>query len=163
MEHLEISLKSCVQNFLGVHTNVSPSRQHHLTSSPCVTLLANISLHVEIMTAKEMIKQLLKGQYCIRFLGSQRRLKEKTACLLVRVRGWHLDEKHILCDGEPMAGALVDFGLYFFHNVHIRLANGSAPYYYLPKMETHQETRLWNDVFKSAQDYMKVPQGELFF
>lgn len=93
--------------------------------------------------------------------GSERHLKEKTACLLVRVRGWHLDEKHILCDGEPMAGALVDFGLYFFHNVHIRLAQGSAPYYYLPKMETHQETRLWNDVFKSAQDYMKVPQGEM--
>ena len=94
-------------------------------------------------------------------LGSVRRLKDKTACLLVRVRGWHLDERHILCDGEPMAGALVDFGLYFFHNVHVRLAHGSAPYYYLPKMETHQETRLWNDVFKAAQDYMKVPQGEL--
>lgn len=93
--------------------------------------------------------------------GSERRLKDKTACLLVRVRGWHLDEKHILCDGEPMAGALVDFGLYFFHNVHIKLAEGSAPYYYLPKMETHLETRLWNDVFKSAQDYMKVPQGTI--
>ena len=95
----------------------------------------------------------------IKLLGSERRLKDKTACLLVRTRGLHLDEKHILCDGEPMSGALVDFGLYFFHNVHIRLANGSAPYYYLPKMETHLETRLWNDVFKSAQDYMKVPQG----
>ena len=59
-----------------------------------------------------------------------------------------------------MSGALVDFGLYFFHNVHVRMANGSAPYYYLPKMETHQETRLWNDVFKAAQDYMKVPQGK---
>lgn len=93
-------------------------------------------------------------------LGSERRLKDKTACLLVRVRGLHLDEKHILCDGEPMSGALVDFGLYFFHNVHVRLANGSAPYYYLPKMETHLETRLWNDVFKSSQDYMKVPQGK---
>lgn len=96
----------------------------------------------------------------IKLLGSERRLKDKTACLLVRVRGLHLDEKHILCDGEPMSGALVDFGLYFFHNVHVRLANGSAPYYYLPKMETHLETRLWNDVFKSAQDYMKVPQGK---
>lgn len=95
----------------------------------------------------------------IKLLGSERRLKDTTACLLVRTRGLHLDEKHILCDGEPMSGALVDFGLYFFHNVHIRLANGSAPYYYLPKMETHLETRLWNDVFKSAQDYMKVPQG----
>ncbi|KAJ7333887.1 hypothetical protein OS493_015980 [Desmophyllum pertusum] len=93
--------------------------------------------------------------------GSERRLKDKTACLLVRTRGWHLDEKHILCDGEPMSGALVDFGLYFFHNIHIRLANGSSTYYYLPKMETHLETRLWNDVFKSAQDYMNVPQGTI--
>lgn len=87
-------------------------------------------------------------------------MKDKTACLLVRTRGWHLDEKHILCDGEPMSGALVDFGLYFFHNIHIRLANGSSTYYYLPKMETHLETRLWNDVFKSAQDYVNVPQGK---
>lgn len=92
-------------------------------------------------------------------LGSVRRLKEKTATLFVRVRGWHLDEKHILCDGQPIAGGLVDFGLYFFHNVHVRLAQGTAPYFYLPKMETLQECRLWNDVFRAAQDYMKVPQG----
>ena len=91
--------------------------------------------------------------------GSVRRLKDKTACLLVRVRGLHLDEKHILCDGVPMAGAFVDFGLYFFHNVHLRLANGTAPYFYIPKLETHFGTRLWNDVFKAAQDYMDVPQG----
>lgn len=91
--------------------------------------------------------------------GTVRRLKDKTACLLVRVRGLHLDEKHILCDGEPMAGAIVDFGLYFFHNVHLRLANGTAPYYYVPKLETHLETRLWNDIFKASQDYMNIPQG----
>ena len=92
-------------------------------------------------------------------LGSVRRLNEKTATLVVRTRGWHLDEKHILCDGEPIAGALVDFGLYFFHNLHVRLAQGTAPYFYLPKMETPQECRLWNDVFRAAQDYMNVPQG----
>ncbi|XP_001639526.2 malate synthase [Nematostella vectensis] len=93
--------------------------------------------------------------------GSVRELKDKTACLLVRTRGWHLDERHIICDNEPMAGALVDFGLYFFHNLHVRLAANSAPYFYLPKMETHLETRLWNDVFRAAQDYMGVPQGTI--
>lgn len=115
---------------------------------------------LNIFKAFLVIDCLLNIIYFICNVGSERRLKDKTACLLVRTRGWHLDEKHILCDGEPMSGALVDFGLYFFHNVHIRVANGSAPYYYLPKMETHLETRLWNDVFRAAQDYMKVPQGK---
>ena len=91
--------------------------------------------------------------------GSVRKLKDKTAMLLVRVRGWHLDEKHILCDGEPLAGCLVDFGLYFYHNVQIRLANGTAPYYYLPKMESRLECRLWNNVFQFSEDYLKVPRG----
>ena len=88
-----------------------------------------------------------------------RKLKDQTACLLVRVRGWHLDEKHIFCDDKPMAGALVDFGLYFFHNVAVRLANGTAPYFYLPKMESRFECRLWNEIFQFAEDYMKVKRG----
>ena len=92
-----------------------------------------------------------------------RKLKDDIALLLVRVRGWHLEEKHIHCDNEPMAAGLVDFGLYFFHNVAVRLANGTAPYYYLPKMETHFECRLWNEVFQFAEDYMKVKRGLLNF
>lgn len=96
-------------------------------------------------------------------LGTFRKLKDKVATLIVRTRGWHLDERHIICDGEPIAGALVDFGLYFFHNLAIRIAQGTAPYFYLPKMETHLETRLWNDVFKAAQDYLRVPQGKDIF
>ena len=92
-------------------------------------------------------------------LGSVRKLKETIACLIVRTRGWHLDEGHIECDGLPMAGALVDFGLYFFHNIHVRMNRGSATYYYLPKMETYLECRLWNQVFQAAEDYMQVPQG----
>ena len=80
--------------------------------------------------------------------------------LLVRVRGWHLDEKHIICDGLPLAGALVDFGLYFYHNVFVRLANGTAPYFYLPKMESRFECRLWNEVFQFSEDYLKVKRGE---
>ena len=94
-------------------------------------------------------------------IGSVRKLKDDIALLLVRVRGWHLEEKHIHCDNEPMAAGLVDFGLYFFHNVAVRLANGTAPYYYLPKMETHYECRLWNEVFQFAEDYMKVKRGLL--
>ncbi|KAK3736314.1 hypothetical protein QZH41_020772 [Actinostola sp. cb2023] len=93
--------------------------------------------------------------------GSLRKLKDKVATLIVRTRGWHLEERHIVCDGQPMAGALVDFGLYFFHNLHVRLDQGTAPYFYLPKMETHLETRLWNDVFRAAQDYTQVPQGTI--
>ncbi|XP_046841331.1 malate synthase-like [Xenia sp. Carnegie-2017] len=93
--------------------------------------------------------------------GSLRKLKEKIACLIVRTRGWHLDEGHILCDGQPMAGALVDFGLYFFHNIHVRMQRGSATYYYLPKMETFLECRLWNQVFQAAEEYLQIPEGTI--
>ena len=70
-----------------------------------------------------------------------------------------MDEGHIECDGLPIAGALVDFGLYFFHNIHVRMSRGSATYYYLPKMETYLECRLWNQVFQASEDYMQIPQG----
>jgi malate synthase len=85
-------------------------------------------------------------------------LNEETAVLLVRPRAWHLNERHLLENGEEMSGALVDFGLYFFHNVKTLLNKGTAPYFYLPKMESHLEARLWNEVFVFAQDYMSVPQ-----
>ncbi len=74
-------------------------------------------------------------------------LNDKTATLLVRPRGWHLEEDHVLVDGAPMSGSIFDFGLYFFHNAKELTARGSGPYYYLPKMESHLEARLWNDVF----------------
>ncbi|WP_211356822.1 malate synthase A [Phaeodactylibacter luteus] len=90
--------------------------------------------------------------------GKSYRLNEQTAVLLVRPRGWHLLEKHLLADGRPMSGALADFGLYFFHNVRSLLANGSGPYFYLPKLESHLEARLWNDVFVFAQDFLGIPQ-----
>ncbi len=93
--------------------------------------------------------------------GKDYRLNPKTAVLLVRPRGWHLPEKHMLFDGEPMAGALVDFGLYFFHNAKTLLAKGTAPYFYLPKMEHHDEAALWNEVFVFAQDYIGIPQGTI--
>ncbi|ERT00076.1 malate synthase [Sporothrix schenckii 1099-18] len=81
--------------------------------------------------------------------------------LIVRPRGWHLTEKHFTVDGEPMSGSLFDFGLYFFHNAKASLANGFGPYFYLPKMESHLEARLWNDAFNLAQDYVGVPRGTI--
>ena len=93
--------------------------------------------------------------------GKQYKLNEQTAVILVRPRGWHLVEKHFHVDGEPMSGSLFDFGLYFFHNAAELLKRGSGPYFYLPKMESHLEARLWNDVFVFAQDYCGVPQGSV--
>ena len=93
--------------------------------------------------------------------GKKYQLKDKLAVLLVRPRGWHLVEKHVLVDGQPVAGGLFDFGLYFFHNAKELITRGSAPYFYLPKMESHLEARIWNDVFKLAQDELGVPQGTI--
>ncbi|HEY9446752.1 MAG TPA: malate synthase A, partial [Burkholderiales bacterium] len=93
--------------------------------------------------------------------GKQYCLNERTATLLVRPRGWHLVEKHVLLDGEPVSGALFDFALYFFHNAAKLLERGSGPYFYLPKMESHLEARLWNDVFVTAQDELGIPQGTI--
>ncbi|MBC6606624.1 malate synthase A [Hymenobacter sp. BT188] len=89
------------------------------------------------------------------------RLNEEVATLIVRPRGWHLLEKHVLVDGEPISAALFDFGLYFFHNAHELLARGSGPYFYLPKIESHLEARLWNDVFSIAQWSLKIPKGSI--
>lgn len=93
--------------------------------------------------------------------GKSYKLKDQIATLLVRPRGWHLEEKHVRVDGEVMSGSLFDFGLYFFHNAHERLSRGTAPYFYLPKLESHLEARLWNDVFCFAQDELKIPRGTI--
>ena len=93
--------------------------------------------------------------------GKAYKLNDKTAVLFVRPRGWHLLEKHVMVDGKPMSGSLFDFGLYFFHNAKEALARGTGPYFYLPKMESHLEARLWNDVFVCAQDALGVPQKSI--
>jgi malate synthase len=93
--------------------------------------------------------------------GKEYRLNERTAVLFVRPRGWHLDEKHLLVDGEPVAGGFFDFGLFFFHNAKELIARGSGPYFYLPKMESHLEARIWNDAFKLAQDELGIQQGTI--
>ncbi len=93
--------------------------------------------------------------------GKEYKLNEKTATLFVRPRGWHLDEKHVEIDGEPICASLFDFGLYFFHNAKTLLNNGSGPYFYLPKLENYMEARLWDDVFVFSQNYCGVPYGSI--
>lgn len=93
--------------------------------------------------------------------GKHYALGDHVATLMVRPRGWHLYEKHFLVEGEPMPAALFDFGLYFFHNARELLRRGSGPYFYLPKMESHREARLWNDVFLYAQGELGLPRGTI--
>jgi malate synthase len=93
--------------------------------------------------------------------GKRYELNEKTATLMVRPRGWHLLEAHVLVDGEPVSGAIFDFALYFFHNAKALLAGNTGPYFYLPKIESHLEARLWNEVFVTAQRELGVPQGTI--
>jgi len=93
--------------------------------------------------------------------GKEYKLKEQLATLVIRPRGWHLLEKHFLVDGEPISASLFDFGLYFFHNAKELIARESGPYFYLPKLESHFEARLWNDVFNFAQDSLEIPKGTI--
>ena len=88
-------------------------------------------------------------------------LNPTVATLMVRPRGWHLVERHVLVDAEPVSGSLLDFGLFFFHNARALIAKGSGPYFYLPKLESHLEARLWNDVFVAAQAALGIPGGTI--
>ncbi|HJR17197.1 MAG TPA: malate synthase A, partial [Gemmatimonadales bacterium] len=93
--------------------------------------------------------------------GKRYQLGGRLATLVVRPRGWHLEEKHLLVDGEAVSASLFDFGLYFFHNARELLDRGSGPYFYLPKLENHLEARLWNEVFQYAQDELGIPRGTI--
>jgi malate synthase len=93
--------------------------------------------------------------------GKRYELNDQIATLIVRPRGWHLPEKHVEVDGEPISASLFDFGLYFFHNAKETLERGTGPYFYLPKLESHLEARLWNDVFVFAQDVLGIPRGTI--
>src|ERR671926_783017 len=93
--------------------------------------------------------------------GKTYALRDEVATIVVRPRGWHLPEKHVLVDGDRMSGSLFDFGLYFFHCARLQLDRGSGPYFYLPKMESHLEARLWNDVFVLAQEQVGLPRGTI--
>ncbi len=93
--------------------------------------------------------------------GKHYKLNDKIATLLVRPRGWHLNEKHVLIDGKPISGGIFDFGLYLFHNANLLKAKGSGSYFYLPKLESHLESRLWNDIFVLAQKELGIPNGTI--
>ncbi|HSQ81491.1 MAG TPA: malate synthase A [Casimicrobiaceae bacterium] len=93
--------------------------------------------------------------------GKAYRLNDRIATLFVRPRGWHLPEKHVLVDGRPISGGIFDFALYAFHNAKELVARGSGPYFYLPKLESHLEARLWNDIFVMAQDSLGIPRGTI--
>ena len=93
--------------------------------------------------------------------GKQYRLEDQIATLIVRPRGWHLLEKHVHVDGEPISASMFDFGLYFFHNAHALIQKGTGPYFYLPKIESHREARLWNEIFVRAQELLKIPAGTI--
>ena len=93
--------------------------------------------------------------------GKSYKLNDKIATLQVRPRGWHLDEKHVLIDGQRVHGGIFDFALFMFHNAKEQIARGAGPFFYLPKMESHLEARLWNDVFVMTQNELGLPQGTI--
>jgi malate synthase len=93
--------------------------------------------------------------------GKQYKLNDKIATLVVRPRGWHLDEKHVLVDGKRISGGIFDFALFMYHNASEQLARGAGPYFYLPKLESHIEARLWNDIFVMTQNELGLPQGTI--
>jgi malate synthase len=93
--------------------------------------------------------------------GKHYELNDQVATLVVRPRGWHLEEKHLLVDGEPISASMFDFGLYLFHCARRQIEAGSGPYFYLPKLESHLEARLWNDVFVFAQERLSLPRGTI--
>ena len=107
------------------------------------------------------LRDAVAGTISLEDKGKSYKLNDKTATLICRPRGWHLDEAHLLVDGKRVAGAIFDFGLYLFHNAHTLLAKGSGPYFYLPKLEHSLEARLWNNVFITAQSMLNLPLGTI--
>jgi malate synthase len=116
-----------------------------------------------LMEGQQNLRDAVRGTitYTHPTTAKEYRLVAQPATLMVRPRGWHLHEKHLILHGEALSGALVDFGLFLFHNAEALLAKGSGPYFYLPKLESHLEARLWNDVFVFSQNYLGIPQGTI--
>lgn len=114
-----------------------------------------------ILSGQQNLKDAIRREIDFETEGKEYKLNEKTAVLMVRPRGWHLTETHFQVENRPISASLFDFGLYFFHNTHILLSQGTAPYFYLPKLESHTEARLWNQVFEFAQEYLEVPNGTI--
>ena len=93
--------------------------------------------------------------------GRRHELAREPATIMVRPRGWHLTENHLVMDGQPIPAAFVDFGLFFFHNAQTLISNGQGPYFYLPKLESHAEARLWHDVFAWSEEVLGIPHGTI--
>lgn len=107
------------------------------------------------------LRDAVRRQITLEQAGKEYRLHDKTATLVARPRGWHLEEKHVLVDGKRVSGGIFDFGLYMFHNAKELIARGAGPYFYLPKLESHLEARLWNDIFVATQDYLGIARGTI--
>ena len=113
------------------------------------------------ITGQLNLKDAVRRTISLEQNGKTYKLNEKVATLLVRPRGWHLEEKHVTVDGQRVSGGIFDFALFLFHNAKELIARGSGPYFYLPKMESHLEARLWNDIFVAAQEAIGVPRGTI--
>ena len=113
------------------------------------------------LTGQINMKDAVRKTIALEQNGKSYKLNDKVATLVVRPRGWHLDEKHVLVDGKRISGGIFDFALFMFHNAKEQLARGAGPYFYLPKMESHLEARLWNDIFVMTQNELGLPQGTI--
>lgn len=123
---------------------------------------SNSPTWLNILAGQLNLQEAIRGE--IRYKspeGKEYALRDHPAVLLVRPRGWHLTEKHFLTNAQPVSASLFDFGLYFFHNAKALIAKGSGPYFYLPKMQSHLEARLWNDVFLFAQEFLGIRRGTI--
>ena len=114
-----------------------------------------------VVAGQRNLRDAVRGTITFEAPGRTYLLADETATLVVRPRGWHLEERHVLVDGTPVSASLFDFGLAFFHNARELLDGGSGPYYYLPKLESHLEARLWNEVFVAAQEALRIPRGTI--
>jgi malate synthase len=122
---------------------------------------ANCPTWANMVEGQINLRDAVRRTIALEQAGKSYRLNDETAVIIPRPRGWHLDEKHLLVDGQPVSGAIFDFALYFFHNARELLARGTGPYFYLPKMESHLEARLWNDIFKRAQSALGLATGTI--
>jgi malate synthase len=122
---------------------------------------ANSPTWSNCVEGQQNLKDAVRRTISLQTADKSYQLNDETATLLVRPRGWHLDEKHLLVDGEPISASLFDFGLYLFHNGKEALERGAGPYFYVPKLESHLEARLWNDVFVAGQDELGIPRGSV--
>jgi len=143
--------------------HLSPHKNNQCHRSNSYSLDSNAPTWENLVNGQVNLYDAIRRQVDFKLNGKEYNLRtdRNLPTLIVRPRGWHLEERHFVVDGEPISGGLFDFGLYFFHNAHELVKRGAGPYFYLPKMESHLEARLWNDVFNLAQDSIKMSRGTI--